>query len=334
MIMKKRSILKEREKTQRRKGKTILLLSFVLLLSSVAVRAQRTTFLKINEVLVINEDNFVDDYGKKYPWLEIYNASPGTVDIAGCFLTNDISHPKMYMIPKGDVLTKIKPRQHALFWADDKATHGTFHLNFTLHPGKPNFIALFDSDGATLIDSVTVPAGQRADVSYGLIEDGWTQKRLDEELRLNSSYKDKKGDALWVHYEKVTPSSNNKILDTNEKIENFKENDSQGLGMMFTAMGVVFSGLILLYLIFKMVGIIAVSMSHRRAMKASGMTKEEAKGITEQSGDIYAAIAIAIYEVTEMHDDENTILTIKNTARNYSPWSSKIYTLRELPIKK
>jgi hypothetical protein len=75
-------------------------------------------------------------------------------------------------------------------------------------------------------------------------------------------------------------------------------------------------------------------MSHKRAMKASGMTKEEAKGITEQSGDIYAAIALAIYEATELHDEENTILTIKNTARNYSPWSSKIYTLRELPIKK
>jgi Na+-transporting methylmalonyl-CoA/oxaloacetate decarboxylase gamma subunit len=293
-------------------------------------KAQRTTSLKINEILVINEDNFVDDYGKKFPWIEIYNSSPGTVDIAGCFLTNDIAKPKMYMVPKGDVLTKIKPRQHALFWADDRATHGTFHLNFVLYPDKPNFIALFDSDGYTLIDSITVPGGQQADKSYGLIEDGWTQKRLDEALHLNSSYRDKK---LWIYFDKVTPSSNNKILDTNEKIENFKTNDADGAGMTFTAMGVVFSGLLLLYLIFKLVGIIAVAMSRRRAMKASGMTREEARGITERSGDIYAAIAMAIYEATELHDEENTILTIKNTARNYSPWSSKIYTLRELPKK-
>ncbi|MDR1437146.1 MAG: OadG family protein [Candidatus Symbiothrix sp.] len=310
---------------------TISLLLFLCTLFS--VQAQRTTSLKINEILVINEDNFEDDYGKKYPWIEIHNSSPGTVNIAGCFLTDDIRAPKKYMIPKGDVLTKIRPMQHVLFWADDKATHGTFHLNFTLKPEKPNFIALFDSDGRTLIDSITVPAGQKADVSYGLLEDGWDQKRLDEELRLNAAYKDKKGDQLWVYFEKVTPSSNNKILDTNEKIENFKENDSVGVGMTLTAMLVVFVALIALYLLFKLVGNIAVSLSHKRVMKASGLTKEEARGVTQQAGDIYAAIAMAIYEATELHDEENTILTIKNTARNYSPWSSKIYTLREIPNK-
>ncbi|KAA6303519.1 MAG: hypothetical protein EZS26_000070 [Candidatus Ordinivivax streblomastigis] len=293
--------------------------------------AQRTTSLKINEVLVINDDNFMDDYGKKYPWIEIYNSSPGTVNVAGCFLTNDINKPKMYMVPKGDVLTKISPNQHVLFWADDKATRGTFHLNFTLDSLKPNFIALFDSDGRTLIDSITVPAGQQADISYGLIEDGWDQKRLEEELRLNSGYIEKKGDKLWIYFEKVTPSSNNKILETNEKIDNFKENDRTGVGMTLTAMGVVFVGLLLLFLIFKSIGRIAVGLTHRRVMKTAGVTKEQAKGISEQSGDVYAAIAMAIYEATELHDEENTILTIKNAARHYSPWSSKIYTLREAP---
>jgi hypothetical protein len=73
------------------KHKIIVGFLFVCTLSG--VQAQRTTFLKINEVLVINEDNFLDDYGKKFPWIEIYNASPGTVDIAGCFLTNDIHNP-------------------------------------------------------------------------------------------------------------------------------------------------------------------------------------------------------------------------------------------------
>jgi Na+-transporting methylmalonyl-CoA/oxaloacetate decarboxylase gamma subunit len=311
-----------------------IILGLLLLFCTLfGVQAQRTTSLRFNEILVINQDNFEDDYGKKYPWIEIYNSSPGTVDIAGCFLTDDIQNPKKYMVPKGDALTKIKPYQHALFWADNMATRGTFHINFTLDPVKPNFIALFDSDGRTLIDSITVPAGQRADISFGLLEDGWNQKRLDEELRLNAAYREKKGDKLWINFEKVTPSSNNKILDTNEKIENFKENDGVGVGMTITAMFVVFLALIGLYLLFKLVGNIAVSLSHKRAMEASGMTKEEARGITERSGEIYAAIAMAIYEATELHDEENTILTIKNTARNYSPWSSKIYALREIPNK-
>lgn len=295
------------------------------------LQAQRTTSLKINEVLVINEDNFLDDYGEKNPWIEIYNGSPGTVNIAGCFLTDDINSPKKYMVPKGDVLTRIRPYQHILFWADNLATHGTFHVNFTLYPDKPNFIALFDSDGRTLIDSVTVPAGQRPDVSYGLIVDGWTQKKLDEERRINSNYKG--GDKLWVYFEKVTPSSNNKILDTNERIDNFKTNDSRGIGMTLTAMSVVFLGLIMLFLLFKLIGNTAVSLSHKRAMKISGISKEQAKDIAEQSGEIYAVIAMAIYEAVELHDDENTILTIKNTVRNYSPWSSKIYSLREMPKK-
>jgi hypothetical protein len=80
-------------------------------------------------------------------------------------------------------------------------------------------------------------------------------------------------------------------------------------------------------------GSTAVSLSHKRAMRTAGMSKEEAKDNTKRSGEIYAAIAMAIYEATELHDEEHAILTIKNTERNYSPWSSKIYTLREMPKK-
>ena len=105
------------------------------------------------------------------------------------------------------------------------------------------------------------------------------------------------------------------------------------LGIAITVISAVFLGFIMLYLLFKLISATAVSLSHRRAMKASGITKEEAKDITAQSGEIYAAIAMAIYEVTELHDDENTILTIKNTVRNYSPWNSKIYSLRVIPKK-
>ena len=69
-------------------------------------------------------------------------------------------------------------------------------------------------------------------------------------------------------------------------------------------------------------------------MEILEVIKEESGGITGPSGAIYAAIAMAIYEATELHDDERTILTIKNTARRCLPWGSKIYTLRELPNRK
>jgi len=118
---------------------------------------------------------------------------------------------------------------------------------------------------------------------------------------------------------------------TVDKINNFKDNDKWGIGMAIIAIGVVFVVLVGLYLLFNLVGSWGLSLTHKRAMKTFGMSKEEAKGIAQQSGEIYAAIAMAIYEATELHDEENTILTIKNTVRNYSPWSSKIYTLREMP---
>ena len=287
-------------------NKKIGVLLLLMVLFSFGAQAQLTTSVKINEVLVVNEDNFVDDYGKRHPWIELFNNSAGTVDLRGCYLTNinwEGKKPdakKMYMIPKGDVLTKIPPRQHTLFWADNEPTRGTFHINFTLSPDKDNYIALYDADGTTLIDEIIIPAGQKADVSYGLDVDG-TGK--------------------WSTLSKVTPNTNNVTLDSNEKIENFQRNDSLGIGMTVTAMAVVFLGLLILFLVFKQIGNVAISASKRNAQKAAG--------------EGTAIAANALYEMSDdNHDIENTVLTIRKVQRSYSPWSSKIYTLRQSPNKK
>jgi Na+-transporting methylmalonyl-CoA/oxaloacetate decarboxylase gamma subunit len=286
------------------------LLLLILLLMATGAKAQRVTSMRINEVLVINEDNFVDDYGKRNGWVELYNTSAGTVNIGGCFLTDDRNNPKKYPIPKGDVLTRISPRQHALFWVDGIASRGTFHVNFTFDPGKENYVALYDTDGKTLVDELVIPAGQKADISYGRKIDG--------------------GDE-WVYFTKVTPSTNNLTLDTNEKIDNFKLNDSWGVGMTITAMSVVFLGLFVLYYMFKQVARLAIAAGKARAQKAGEGTAHESGDI---SGETLAAISAALYELNEdVHDIERTVLTIQKVKRNYSPWSSKIYSLRENPRK-
>lgn len=290
--------------------KTGVLLLFILLVSFGA-RAQRATSMRINEVLVVNEDNFVDDYGKRHAWIELYNTSAGTVNIQGCYLTDDKNNPKKYPIPKGDVLTLIPPHQHTLFWADGEPDRGTFHVNFTLDPSKENYIALYDADGRTLIDEVTVPALQTADVSYGRVIDG-----QDE----------------WAQLKKVTPSTNNLTLDSNAKIDNFKKNDALGVAMTITAMAVVFIGLFLLFVIFKQIGKLSISASKRNVRKSGAATTAADAG--QESGEIFAAIATALYEMSDdNHDIENTVLTIHKVARNYSPWSSKIYSLRQTPHK-
>ena len=60
--------------------------------------------------------------------------------------------------------------------------------------------------------------------------------------------------------------------------------------------------------------------------------KQSAYG--EVPAETYAAIATAMHlymEDNETHDDESFVVTLKHTDRTYSPWSSKIYTLRETP---
>ena len=280
--------------------------------------------LVLNEVLITNESNFQDDYGLHSAWIEIFNRSYGSADLAGCHLkcSSQPGDTASYFIPKGDVLTLIKPRQHSLFWADGEARRGTFHTNFTLNPDANNWIGLYDS-GRNLLDQVVIPAGSlQTNQSYARVSDAaekWEVK-----------------DGSAEKY--VTPSTNNKTIDSNAKMEKFEEHDSVGIGMSISAMSVVFFGLILLYVSFKVVGRVSVNLSKRNAMKAKGITdKQEAKEkkLGEAPGEIFAAIAMAMHEMqSDVHDVEDTVLTITRVKRSYSPWSSKIYTLRETPLKK
>ena len=280
--------------------------------------------LVLNEVLITNESNFQDDYGLHSAWIEIFNRSYGSADLAGCYLkcSSQPGDTASYFIPKGDVLTLIKPRQHSLFWADGEARRGTFHTNFTLNPDANNWIGLYDS-GRNLLDQVVIPAGSlQTNQSYARVSDAaekWEVK-----------------DGSAEKY--VTPSTNNKTIDSNAKMEKFEEHDSVGIGMSISAMSVVFFGLILLYVSFKVVGRVSVNLSKRNALKAKGITdKQEAKEkkLGEAPGEIFAAIAMAMHEMqSDVHDVEDTVLTITRVKRSYSPWSSKIYTLRETPLKK
>ena len=62
-------------------------------------------------------------------------------------------------------------------------------------------------------------------------------------------------------------------------------------------------------------------------MKKGKNTKEN-----QVDDELCAVISLALYlNMNEIHDYEKTILTIDKVARTYSPWSSKIYSLRIHP---
>ena len=279
--------------------------------------------LVLNEVLIENTDNFQDDYGLQSAWIEVFNKSYTSADLAGYQLkmSNQAGDTATYFIPKGDVLTMVKPRQHALFWADGQPNRGTFHTNFVMDGTTATWVGLYDS-GKKLVDQVTIPANTlQANQSYARVSDA------SAEWEVKGATDDKY----------VTPSTNNKTLAGNAKMEKFQSHDSVGVGMSITAMSVVFFGLILLYICFRGIGKLAIMLRRRNAMEAKDIKCEEEakeKKLGEAPGEVIAAISMAMHEMqNDVHDVEDTVLTITRVKRTYSPWSSKIYTLRELPKK-
>ena len=279
--------------------------------------------LILNEVLIENTDNFQDDYGLQSAWIEVFNKSYTSADLAGYQLkmSNQAGDTATYFIPKGDVLTMVKPRQHALFWADGQPNRGTFHTNFVMDGTTATWVGLYDS-GKKLVDQVTIPANTlQANQSYARVSDA------SAEWEVKGATDDKY----------VTPSTNNKTLSGNAKMEKFQSHDSAGVGMSITAMSVVFFGLILLYICFRGIGKLAIMLRRRNAMEAKDIKCEEEakeKKLGEAPGEVIAAISMAMHEMqNDVHDVEDTVLTITRVKRTYSPWSSKIYTLRELPKK-
>ncbi len=70
----------------------------------------------------------------------------------------------------------------------------------------------------------------------------------------------------------------------------------------------------------------------RKQLVKEGKIAEAEKIEMSHSGELNAAIALALYLYqNQIHDIESFRLTIQKVSRNYSPWSSKIYGLRKFP---
>lgn len=110
--------------------------------------------------------------------------------------------------------------------------------------------------------------------------------------------------------------------------------NSQGIFISVVGYLVVFIALLLLYLMFinlsRFLQLRVRSKLTKQGVSSGGGNKE-----IQVSGEINAAISTALYlYFEEVHDFESTVLTIKKVQRIYSPWSSKIYGLREYPLKR
>lgn len=305
--------------------KRILTLVVVALAGVIAISAQGRRGLRINEVMISNDStSVVDDFGQYSAWVELFNSTFGPLEISSVFLTNDPDRPTLYPVPLGDVNTEIPTRQHILFWADGQPNKGTFHTSFTFTPGQDNYIAIYDADGKSLIDEIVVPGSLKPGQTYARKVDGEGGTGNPEAWEVRDG-----SDAKYI-----TPSSNNIIKSTNTKVDMFAEQDARGGGMAVMAMCIVFSALLVLATCFYIISRIGASISTRRKEKALAETQPDsvAEGRPDHdSGEVIAAISMALHDHLDAHDRENTVLTINKVRRAYSPWSSKIYSLRELP---
>ncbi|WP_298889430.1 OadG family transporter subunit [uncultured Porphyromonas sp.] len=293
----------------------LLLSTIATLWASLPLSAQSVTAARINEVMIDNVDNYIDSYGKRSPWIEIYNSSAGSIDLAGCFLTDDPQNLKKYMIPKGDVLTAIKPRQSVVFFADEMPLRGTFHLNFTLAPNVSHYLALISNDGSTIIDEVEVPAAIPANNSYARIDDGVRTAVAAE---------------AWHITQHTTPGSNNVVKDKNEKIDRLQEADPNGFVMTVTAMLVVFLGLLILFLAYKLVGIVAMRIEARQE-SLHNRPHQEPTVATSTTEDPLVAVAISLALTSELEmggGEAPGRLTIRPRTLPYTPWSDKTQMMR------
>lgn len=108
--------------------------------------------------------------------------------------------------------------------------------------------------------------------------------------------------------------------------------DGDGLFISLVGYIIVFTSLLLLALFISRIKNI-LALKQRKKLKETGHRAADIEDLSI-SDETNAAIAMAIHlYFAEVHDMENTVLTIKKVQRPYSPWSSKIYGLRQSPRK-
>ena len=117
-----------------------------------------------------------------------------------------------------------------------------------------------------------------------------------------------------------------------EKSKFFVENDPLGLILTVIALAIVFLSLTLIYLFFHNFGKQFNRFAERKKLIKEGKEDEALKIELSHSGELNAAIALALHLYhSQIHDIESFKITINKVSRNYSPWSSKIYGLRRFP---
>jgi glutaconyl-CoA/methylmalonyl-CoA decarboxylase subunit delta len=108
--------------------------------------------------------------------------------------------------------------------------------------------------------------------------------------------------------------------------------DSSAIRLLILV-NIVLLSIVLLYFVFRVV-IPRIKKYGSELKEKRSIEAETGKSSEVRTPDTEAAIALALYMYfNEMHDEESDIITVKRVSKTYSPWSSKLYSMRNLRIK-
>lgn len=113
--------------------------------------------------------------------------------------------------------------------------------------------------------------------------------------------------------------------------ERIQASDPVGVGLTVVAICVVFFALVCICFIMKGYGAAIMKVQNRKATKSAvAQGTANVPSSKDVSGEVYAAIAAAIYAYDEdMHDEEDTVITIQKVERAWTPWNAKFYNMNK-----
>lgn len=110
---------------------------------------KKTPPVRINEVSAGN-DIYINDYGKKEDFIELYNTTDKDINLAGCFLSDKAENPLKYKISGGtkNANTIIPAHGYKIVWCDKKEPDTQLHASFKLDNADGAFISITAADGS------------------------------------------------------------------------------------------------------------------------------------------------------------------------------------------
>ena len=123
--------------------------------------------LWVNELVASNVDGLRDEDGDPSDWIELYNATPDPISLAGWSLTDDPDDPRKWLLPD----MELEGTGFLVIFASGKdRAEGELHTNFWLSAeGEP--LQLIAPDGSVHHAYDPEYPAQRPDISFGLIQE-------------------------------------------------------------------------------------------------------------------------------------------------------------------